>query len=41
MLSADISPDDNANQTMIDACVKFLQENEFVCLQKITLSDGK
>lgn len=40
MLSAAISPDGNANQSMIDACVKFLQENEFVCIQKVTLSDG-
>ncbi|XP_076077115.1 DNA polymerase theta-like isoform X2 [Mytilus galloprovincialis] len=41
MLSAAISADDNGNEDMIAACIKFLQENEFVCLQKVAVADGK
>ncbi|XP_021338869.1 DNA polymerase theta-like isoform X1 [Mizuhopecten yessoensis] len=40
MLAASLPPDDQQATTIIHNCITFLQENEFVTLQKSTETDG-
>lgn len=41
LLVASLTKEQNQTQDLIQQCVKFLQENEFVCAQKITDLEGK